>query len=242
MTSLPGISTSRARPWASLPSEPGVYKMIDAGGAVIYVGVSADLRARVRSYWADPGDRPHLRGMIDRVARVETVPCPSKHVAVLLEQRLIAELHPPYNRSDGMGSRVWLRLYSDPDRPDLEVVFDTPPREQTEYFGPLMGWKRARLAVKGILLAYPLPYASSSLRGAQGELGHTRGVGPLDLATLLRRIATTLGGDRRAGSACLSRLVRLRREAAAAQAFELAGEIQERIDAVRWLLDALVNP
>jgi excinuclease UvrABC nuclease subunit len=219
-----------------------VYKMIDACGTVIYVGVSADLRARVRSYWTDPGDRPHLRGMIDRVVRVDCVLCPSMHAAVLLEQRLIEELRPPYNRSEGMGSRVWLRLVSDPVRPSLEVVFDTPSLEATEYFGPLMGWKRARLAVKGILQVYPLPYASSSLQGADRELGDTLGVGPRDLMVLQRRIAAVLRGNGRAGTACLTRLLRLRREAAAAQAFELAEEIQERIGAVRWLLDALGQP
>jgi hypothetical protein len=59
---------------------------------------------------------------------------------------------------------------------------------------------------------------------------------------LQRRIAAVLRGNGRAGTACLTRLLRLRREAAAAQAFELAEEIQERIGAVRWLLDALGQP
>jgi len=61
------------RALALLPHEPGVYMLRDRGGRIIYVGRSRDLSNRVRSYWVDLGDRPHLVRMVERVEWVEPV-------------------------------------------------------------------------------------------------------------------------------------------------------------------------
>src|SRR2546421_119021 len=68
-----------------LPHRPGVYLLRDRGGRVIYVGRSRDLASRVRSYWGDLRDRPHLARMVARVVWVEPVLCESEHEAAFLE-------------------------------------------------------------------------------------------------------------------------------------------------------------
>ena len=215
--------------------------MRDARGSVLYVGRSVDLRARVRSYWGDLGDRSHLRAMVERVAKVDCVTCETEHAAALLEKQLIEQLRPPYNRDYGSASSVWMRLVSDPARPQLDVVFDTPVRDHTEYYGPFLGWRQASLAVRGILQVHPLPYAALRLDGVARDLARVRGVGPDDLEELWGRVAAVLGGDARALRACVRRLRLLRDRAVSSAAFEDAEEIQQRIDAVEWLGEALVD-
>lgn len=204
----------------------------------MYVGRSVDLRARVRSYWANLGERSHLRRMVERIVSVECVTCASEHAAALLEKELIEKLRPPYNRDGGSGSRVWMRLVFDPARSQLDVVFETPSREHTEYCGPFLGWRQACLAVKGILQVYPLPYTATSLKGVDRDLAWARGVRAADLQELRGGVTAVLRGDSRALRDCVRRLRRLRDRAASSAAFEFAEEIQQRIDAVEWLGEA----
>jgi excinuclease UvrABC nuclease subunit len=70
-----------------------VYVLRDIRGRVIYVGRSRDLATRVRSYWTDLKDRPHLIRMLPRVEWVEPVVCASEHEAAFLESDLL-ERHP----------------------------------------------------------------------------------------------------------------------------------------------------
>ena len=56
---------------ATLPSRPGVYRMYDASGELIYVGKAARLRDRVGSYFKAKSDSPKVAAMVRRVARIE---------------------------------------------------------------------------------------------------------------------------------------------------------------------------
>jgi excinuclease ABC subunit C len=114
---------------ARLPPGPGVYRFLDAAGAVLYLGRAACLRRRVASYWGDLGDRGHLAAMVARIARVEAVPCASGHEAAWLERNLLQRGKPPWNRnpSGGQESEVWIRLSSSADAPGLTVA--RRPRE-----------------------------------------------------------------------------------------------------------------
>ena len=75
---------------AQLPSGPGVYRFRDESGSVLYIGRAADLRRRVRSYWAEQGDRPLLARLVRRVTRVEVAVCDSTHEAAWLERDPVA--------------------------------------------------------------------------------------------------------------------------------------------------------
>ena len=96
---------------AVLPGEPGVYRFRDDRGRTLYVGRAVDLRRRVLSYWGDLRDRPHLRRMVPRIARVEAVVCDSGHEAAWLERNLLEHRKPYWNRTrGGQEVPVYLRL------------------------------------------------------------------------------------------------------------------------------------
>ncbi|HSH68324.1 MAG TPA: GIY-YIG nuclease family protein, partial [Deferrisomatales bacterium] len=77
------------------PTRPGVYRMFDAQGRVLYVGKAKNLRARVRSYFREGADgRAHVRFLMARVADIEFVATDTEKEALILENTLIKRHHP----------------------------------------------------------------------------------------------------------------------------------------------------
>ncbi|MGB3021950.1 MAG: excinuclease ABC subunit UvrC, partial [Methyloceanibacter sp.] len=79
------------------PKGPGVYRMIDAAGEVLYVGKARQLKKRVQSY-ARPGSHNNrIARMIADTASMEFVTTATEIEALLLEANLIKRLKPRYN-------------------------------------------------------------------------------------------------------------------------------------------------
>jgi excinuclease ABC subunit C len=121
----------------TLPDGPGVYLWKDATGSVVYVGKAANLRTRVRSYFApDSVDSPTHRLLVARIADVETIVVPDEAQSLLLENNLIKEYQPRFN----------VRLKDDKSYPSIAVtVGEAFPRvlvtrrrdiPGARYFGP----------------------------------------------------------------------------------------------------------
>ena len=79
------------------PSRPGVYRMIDAQGAVLYVGKAKNIKKRVASYTRPVGHDNRIIRMIAGTVTMEFVTTKTETEALLLEANLIKRLRPRFN-------------------------------------------------------------------------------------------------------------------------------------------------
>src|SRR4029453_1144218 len=80
-----------------LPQKPGVYQMLDAATAVLYVGKARNLKSRVTSYFRASGLSAKTMALVARIADIQITLTASETEALLLEQSLIKKIRPPYN-------------------------------------------------------------------------------------------------------------------------------------------------
>jgi excinuclease ABC subunit C len=79
------------------PSSPGVYRMIDANGEVLYVGKAKNIRKRILAYTRPTGYDPRIERIIAATGSFEFVSTATETEALLLEANLIKRLRPRFN-------------------------------------------------------------------------------------------------------------------------------------------------
>lgn len=102
-----------------IPPRPGVYRMLDAAGTVLYVGKAKNLERRVASYFSRALNR-RLQVMVSQIADIELTVTGTEGEALLLESNLIKSLRPRFNvvlRDDK--SYPYIRLTVEDDFPRL---------------------------------------------------------------------------------------------------------------------------
>jgi excinuclease ABC subunit C len=89
----------------NLTHRPGVYRMLDGEGTVIYVGKARDLKKRVANYFGSKAHHPKTMALMDRARNVEVTVTASEGEALLLELNLIKQHQPYFNvlLRDGKG-------------------------------------------------------------------------------------------------------------------------------------------
>ena len=81
-----------------MPSTPGVYKMLDSGGHIIYIGKAKNLKRRVSSYFiASKNKTEKVKKMVSNVADFEYILTNTELEAFNLEANLIKDNQPFYN-------------------------------------------------------------------------------------------------------------------------------------------------
>src|SRR5580704_17915919 len=98
----------------TMPSNPGVYRMLDHKGDALYVGKARSLKRRVLSYAQIGRLSERLRRMVSETVAMEVITTHTEAEALLLEANLIKRLKPRFNivlRDDK--SYPWLMLTED---------------------------------------------------------------------------------------------------------------------------------
>lgn len=120
-----------------LPSEPGIYRMLDESGTVLYVGKAANLKKRVTSYFNKQNNGAKTRSLVSQIASIEIAITRSETEALLLESNLIKALRPKYNvllRDDK--SYPYIHVSNHPEFPRIELYRSKKKPHSGIFFGP----------------------------------------------------------------------------------------------------------
>ncbi|TGE00671.1 excinuclease ABC subunit UvrC [Methylobacterium nonmethylotrophicum] len=148
--------------WSTLPSSPGVYRMFDAKGDVLYVGKAKNLKNRVGSYARGQAHTNRIARMIAETASMEFVTTATETEALLLEANLIKQLKPRFNvlmRDDK--SLPYILLTADTDAPQL-VKHRGARRRAGHYYGPFASVWAVNRTVNALQRAFLLRSCSDS--------------------------------------------------------------------------------
>ena len=130
-----GVAAIRATV-KQLPVRPGVYRMLDAKGDVLYVGKARALRNRVTNYTQVARLSKRLQRMVSQTRSMQIVTTKTEAEAILLEALLIKRYRPPYNvllRDDKSFPFILLRE----DHPFPQVRKHRGARRfKGQYYGP----------------------------------------------------------------------------------------------------------
>ncbi|MGH8401302.1 MAG: GIY-YIG nuclease family protein, partial [Gammaproteobacteria bacterium] len=132
---------------ANVTGAPGVYRMLDAHGEILYVGKARNLKKRLASYFRNTGVPLKTRSMMAQMASIEVTSTHTEVEALLLENNLIKQHRPRYNvvlRDDK--SYPYIRLVDDHAFPRL-TLYRGRRREAGKYFGPYPSAYSARETV-----------------------------------------------------------------------------------------------
>ncbi len=146
----------------TLPLGPGIYRMMDAKGDVLYIGKARSLRKRVTSYTKLQGLSIRIQRMVRQVAAVEVTTTHTEAEALLLEANLVKQVQPPFN----------VLLKDDKSFPYILVARDHPYPAITkhrgardipgDYFGPFASTGSVHVTLNAMSRAFPLRSCSDS--------------------------------------------------------------------------------
>ncbi|MGB1087960.1 MAG: excinuclease ABC subunit UvrC, partial [Alphaproteobacteria bacterium] len=140
----------------AIPSNPGVYRMMDEKGDVLYVGKARNLHKRVSAYAQGRFHTQLIARMVPKVARVEITITDTETEALLLESNLIKRLKPPYNvhlRDDK--SFPYILMARDHAFPQL-IKHRGAQNRQGEYYGPFASAKSVTATLNTLQKAFLL--------------------------------------------------------------------------------------
>lgn len=152
--------TEEIKGLAALPHSPGVYIMRSGKGEIIYIGKAIDLAKRVSQYFQQfrsGGGDWKLPGLLSLLRRIDYLPCESERDALVLEERLIKENQPFFNRmlKDGK-TYPYVRLSLNEDFPRLSITRDKHS-DGARYFGPYPHTAQVRGLLRHLWSAQIIP-------------------------------------------------------------------------------------
>ncbi|MDD6887092.1 MAG: excinuclease ABC subunit UvrC, partial [bacterium] len=150
-----------------LPSSPGVYKMYNAAGEVIYVGKAISLKNRVRQYFqANKNHTPKVLAMVAHVEDFEILRTSNETEALTLESNLIKQFRPKYNillKDDK--HFPYIRIDYRQDFPRVEIVRRVQA-DGAKYLGPFLSGIALRDGMNVVREHFPVRYCKKDLKKA----------------------------------------------------------------------------
>lgn len=227
----------------ALPRTPGVYLFTGHRDEVLYVGKATNLRQRVRSYFGND-DRRRIGPMLREMQQIRHLELPDPLTAEIIESRLIARLLPRYNRAGTRADKYcYVRLDTGTAWPRLSVVKE--PAASGDHLGPLPSRAMANLVVEAIQSVVPLRRCSTRLSAsftpppdatpcsaAQLGVAMCPCAGQADRPSYDRAVEATVRAFRGDASAIAEHLTTRMAELAAAQRFEEAALVRDRLSAL----------
>jgi len=227
----------------SLPVRPGVYRMLDARGDVLYVGKARALKNRVNAYTQVARQTKRLLRMVAQTRSMQIVTTNSEAEALLLEAQLIKRYRPPYNvllRDDK--SFPFILLREDHDFPRVQLHRGAR-RHKGQYYGPFASAGSVRNTLNSLqklfllrsctdsffanrtrpCLLYQIRRCSAPCVGRVDEAGY---------AELVRDAKDFLGGR---STKIQQKLQALMTDASEAMNFELAAVYRDRLRALTYV-------
>ena len=226
--------------WTTLPSSPGVYRMFDQKGDVLYVGKAKNLKARVGSYARGQAHSNRIARMISQTAAMEFVTTATETEALLLEANLIKQLKPRFNvlmRDDK--SFPYILVTDDGPAPQI-VKHRGARRRKGSYYGPFASVWAVNRTVNALQRAFLLRTCTDSyyenrtrpcllfqIKRCSGPC--TGEIGEADYRGMAEAAKTFLDGK---SNAVKDRMRAEMQEASDAMEFERAARFRDRIAAL----------
>ncbi|MCC8379583.1 excinuclease ABC subunit UvrC [Xenorhabdus sp. PB30.3] len=146
----------------TVTSQPGVYRMYDATGTVIYVGKAKDLKKRLSSYFRVQVSSRKTESLVKNISQIDVTITHTETEALLLEHNYIKLYQPRYN----------VLLRDDKSYPYIFLSGDTHPRltlyrgakhAKGEYFGPFPNSHAVRDALALLQKLFPIRQCENSV-------------------------------------------------------------------------------
>jgi len=250
------LATLRDRVRRLAEPRPGVYRMTDPQGRVLYVGKAKRIKHRLLSYFRAKYPEDKAARILHACADISWDYTPSEFAAYLAELRQIARFRPPFNHHLNRARRtLFIKVLGGP-APRVGTGGATG-REDQRWYGPFSGVGRAREAVRTLndLLglrdcapAMPIVFAGQmdlfapGLRAAcmRHEFGTCTGpcAGLVTEEEYRRRADTAVAFLEGRTIQPVDRVIDEMQRAAGAAEFERAARWRERFEQLEWLLAA----
>ncbi len=256
---LTDVSHLQRRVRALAENRPGVYRMLDATGRVIYVGKAKQLRNRLLSYFRARYPEDKAARIIHAAADIQWDATPSEFSALLGELRQIQRYRPVFNVRMNRSRQIGFIKISGGAAPKI-FVGSSPGTDCDRHYGPFTGINRLKESVRVLndlfglrdcALKMPISFPGQGdlftpkTRAAclRHELGHCAGpcAGLVQEREYQDRVNKAAAFLETRSMEPLDEVVARMTRAGERQEFELAAHWRDRFDSLEWLLAASVR-
>ena len=229
----------------NLTTRPGIYKMLNDQGEIIYIGKAKNLKNRVSSYFNKQTASPKQQTMVAKITGIEVTVTHTEGEALLLECQQIKRYKPRYNiclRDDK--SYPYLFLSTDHDFPQITLHRGAKKRKG-KYFGPYPGIGAIKESLKLLQRIFPIRQCDDSIYNNRSRpcLQHqierctAPCVGLIDKTVYAQDVDNTVLFLEGKGSLLIDQLIVKMEQAAAGLNFEQAAVYRDQIANLRSVIE-----